>query len=129
MKLEQYTGEWSDDDRDANFKAEVAEYTRNDPLPTLERLSANTGIPVGALVRYVLVRWAGEGSEALLALGPRLVERLWAVVEAAEAEDSDEARLRAYDTLRQMISWLRVPLEPSPVQAGEGAATRAGESP
>ncbi len=111
MQLEQYRGPWDPDDRDANFKAQVVEYTRNDPLPTLERLSANTGIPVGALVRYVLVRWAGEGSEALLQLGPRLVERLWAVVAEAEAEDTDEARLRAYEQLRQMISWLRVPLD------------------
>jgi hypothetical protein len=110
MKLEPYTDTWADDDRDANFKAQVAEYTRNDPLPTLERLSANTGIPVGALARYVLVRWEAEGSEALMALGPRLVERLWLVVTEAEADGSDAARLRAYDTLRQMISWLRVPL-------------------
>ena len=111
MELEQYTGPWSDDDRDANFKAQVAEYTRNDPLPTFEQLSRNTGIPVGALVRYVLVRWAAEGSEALMALGPALVERLWRVVSDAEDADTDEARLRAYDQLRQMISWLRVPLE------------------
>jgi hypothetical protein len=112
MELEQYTGPWEPDDRDANFKAQVAEYTRNDPLPTLQTLSANTGIPVGALVRFVLVRWAAEGSEALLALGPRMVERLWAVVAEAEQRDTDEARLQAYDQLRQMLSWLRVPLEP-----------------
>ena len=110
MELEQYTGTWDDDDRDANFKAQVAEYTRNDPLPTLTALSANTGIPVGALARYILVRWAAEGSEALLALGPTLVERLWRVVEDAEHAGDDDARLRAYDQLRQMISWLRVPL-------------------
>ena len=110
MELERYTGTWNDDDPDANFKAQVAEYTRNDPLPTLTTLSANTGIPVGALARYILVRWAGEGSEALLALGPTLVDRLWQVVEAAENDGSDAARLRAYDQLRQMISWLRVPL-------------------
>ena len=111
MELEQFTGSWDDGDPDANFKAQVAEYTRNDPLPTLETLSANTGIPVGALARYILVRWAAEGSEALLALGPSLVNRLWSVVAEAEAHDSDKARLRAYDQLRQMISWLRVPLD------------------
>ena len=111
MQLERYTGPWDDDDRDANFKAQVAEYTRTDPLPTFERLSTNTGIPVGALVRYVLVRWAAEGSEALMALGPRLVDRLWNVVVEAETDGSDAARLRAYDALRQMISWLRVPLD------------------
>ena len=111
MKLEQFSGSWDDNDPDANFKAQVAEYTRNDPLPTLETLSANTGIPVGALARYILVRWAAEGSEALLALGPSLVNRLWSVIAQAEEHDSDEARLRAYDQLRQMISWLRVPLD------------------
>ena len=114
MELEQYRGTWDPDDPDANFKAEVAEYTRNDPLPTFEQLSRNTGIPVGALVRYVLVKWTAEGSEALLAAGPRLVERMWGVVEAAEAEATDAARLRAYDTLRHMIGWLRVPLADDP---------------
>jgi hypothetical protein len=121
MELERYTGTWDDDDRDANFKAQVAEYTRTDPLPTLERLSTNTGIPVGALVRYVLVRWAAEGSEALMALGPRLVERLWNVVVEAESDGSDAARLQAYDTLRQMISWLRVPLDDDATRA-DGSA-------
>jgi hypothetical protein len=112
VQLETWSGPWDPDDPDANFKREVAEYTRNDPLPTLERLSANTGIPVGALVRYALVKWTAEGSEALLALGPTLVGRLWAVVERAEAAGTDEDRLEAYDTLREMLSWLRAPLEP-----------------
>jgi hypothetical protein len=110
MDLAPYTGTWAEDDPDANFKAEVAAYTRTDPLPTFEQLSANTGVPVGALVRYVLVKWAAEGSEALLALGPRTVDRLWAVVEEAEAAGTDEARLGAYEVLRQMIGWLRAPL-------------------
>lgn len=117
MELERYTGPWPDDDPDANFKAHVAEYSRNDPLPTLETLSRNTGIPVGALARYILVRWEAEGSEALMATGPRMVERLWQVVSDAEADGSDAAKLQAYDTLRQMISWLRVPLD----DAGESA--------
>ena len=89
----------------------MREYTRNDPLPTFETLSRNTGIPIGALIRYALVQWTAEGSEALLATGPTFVGRLWDVVTAAEDEDTDEARLRAYDQLRQMISWLRVPLD------------------
>lgn len=111
VQLHRYDAEWSPEDPDANFKAAVAEWTVQDPLPTFQQLSANTGIPVGALVRYVLVRWAAEGSEALLHLGPRTVERLWQVVEDAEAADSDEARLAAYDQLRQMLSWLRAPLD------------------
>ena len=111
VSLERYCGQWSDADSDANLKAEVAEYTRADPLPTLENLSAATGIPVGALVRYVLVKWTAEGSEALLALGPTTVERMWSHVEAAEQAGTDEARLAAYDALRQMLAWLRAPLQ------------------
>jgi hypothetical protein len=107
---EPWTGTWAPDDPDANFKRDVAERTRLDPMETLVRLSANTGIPTDALVRYILVRWASEGSDALMALGPRTVERMWSVIAAAEEEGSDEARLAAYDTLRQMVSWLRVPL-------------------
>lgn len=110
MKLEPYEDRWDDDHPHANFKREVAEYSRADPLPTIENLSRATGVPVGALVRYVLVKWTAEGSEALLAMGPRMVERLWQVVEQAEAAGTDEARLAAYDTLRQMIGWLRAPL-------------------
>ena len=107
IQLQRYTGDWADDDPDANFKREVAEYTRADPLPTLEQLAANTGVPVGALVRYVLVKWTAEGSEALLAMGPRTFERMWAAIERAEAEGTDQARLQAYDVLRQMVAWLR----------------------
>jgi len=111
MKLERYTGTWADDDPDANFKREVAEYTRNDPLPMLEQFSENLGIPIGALVRYVLVRWTSEGSEALLQMGPRMVRRLNEVCERAEAEGTDAARLAAYDQLRQMLAWVAIPLE------------------
>lgn len=111
MELQPFTGAWEPDDPDANFKAQVAEYSRIDPLPTLETLSRNTGIPVGALARYILVRWAAEGSETLMALGPRTVERMHQVVAAAEADGSVEAKLQAFDTVRAMISWLRAPLD------------------
>lgn len=108
--LEPYEGSWEDDDPDANFKREVAEYTRADPLETLTSLAVKTGVPVGSLVQYILVKWAAEGSEALLALGPRTVERLWAVMAEAEDTGTDEARLAAYDVVRQMVDWLRAPL-------------------
>jgi hypothetical protein len=39
-----------------------------------------------------------------------MVHRLWAPVEEAEEAGSDVARLEAYEQLRQMISWLRLPL-------------------
>ena len=55
-------------DRHANFRADVECYTKTDPMPTLRKLSASTDIPVETLVRYVLVKWAASGSEALLAM-------------------------------------------------------------
>lgn len=110
VRLERYTGPWADDDPDANFKAEVALYAHVDPLGTVRNLAGHLGVPEGALVRYVLARWATEGSGGLLELGPAMVRRLWGVVEEAEEEGTDEARLRAYDQLRQMLSWLRLPL-------------------
>ncbi|HUH06815.1 MAG TPA: DUF6027 family protein [Egibacteraceae bacterium] len=108
--LEPFSGPWDDDDPDANFKREVAEYTRADPMPALHRLSSALGIPVGALARYVLVKWEAEGSEALLSAGPRTVERMWSMIERAESDGSDESRLAAYHALREIIAWLRVPL-------------------
>ena len=62
--LAPYRDTWPADDLDANFKAEVACYTSADPLPTLENLSRSTGIPVGCLARYILVKWTASGSEA-----------------------------------------------------------------
>lgn len=107
-----WSGPWDGDDPDANFKHEVALYSTADPLATLETLSANLQIPVGGLVHYVLARWASDGSATLLELGPNMVERMWAHVEAAETDGTDGARLAAYGALCQMISWLRLPLAP-----------------
>ena len=111
LTLEGWTGPWPDDDKDANFKADVAAHAHLDPLGTLTNLSNGTGIPVGALAHYVLCRWASEGSSALLELGPRMIRRLREPIEAAEAEGTDEARLAAYDQLRQMTDWLNFPLD------------------
>ena len=49
-----------------------------------------------------------------------MVQRLWDVCERAEGEATDESRLAAYDQLRQMLSWLRLPL----VDPDEPTATR-----
>src|SRR6059036_2161033 len=106
MKLVRYEDTWTADDPHANFKAEVANYTATDPLPALEQLSAATGIPVPCLARYVLVKWAASGSEALLAMGPVVFEQLRQHVARAEATGADAARLEAYHALRQMIAWL-----------------------
>jgi hypothetical protein len=110
VELVRYDGPWAPDDPDANFKQDVALYSKLEPLDTLRALSANVDIPVGALVRYVLGRWASAGSESLLAVGPSVVERMWTACESAEAAGTDDARMAAYEQLRQMLSWLREPL-------------------
>lgn len=111
IRLERWTGPWPDDDPDANFKAEVALYALTDPLETLEMLSANLSIPLGALVRYVLARWASGGADAVLELGPSTVTRMWQACEDAERTGTDEARLAAFRQVHQMLSWSRVPLQ------------------
>jgi hypothetical protein len=110
IRLEAWKGPWPDDDPDANFKAEIASYALVDPLETVSRLAANIDVPVGAIVRYVLARWASAGSEALLHAGPSTIERMWGICERADAAGTPEARLEAYEELRSIISWLRTPL-------------------
>jgi hypothetical protein len=105
-----WNGTWPDNDPDANFKADVALYSHVDPMSTIGNLAAAMDIPEGALVQYVLAKWATAGSGGLLDLGPSMVHQLWAVIERAEAGDTDAGRLEGYEQLRQMISWLRVPL-------------------
>jgi hypothetical protein len=111
IDLVRWSGPWADDDPDANFKSDVALYTMLDPLTTIEALSRSTGIPVGALVRYVLARWAAAGSESLLSAGPSVIERMWTTICAAEETGTTDARLAAYDVVRQMVAWLRAPLD------------------
>ncbi|HVK06905.1 MAG TPA: DUF6027 family protein [Armatimonadaceae bacterium] len=105
-EMEPYRDRWEADDPHANFKAEVAAYTVTDPLPTLEELSRATGIPVPCLVRYVLVKWAASGAEALLAMTPIALRQMREHVERAEAAGTDAARLEAYAALRAMVAWL-----------------------
>jgi len=111
VRLERWTGPWADDDPDANFKADIALYANVDPLGTITNLAENIGVPIGAVCRYVLAKWATGGSGGLLELGPTMVHRLAAVCDDAEAVGTDSARLAAYDQLRQMVTWLRLPLE------------------
>lgn len=119
VRLERWNGPWAPDDPDANFKAEIALYSRVDPVGTIRGLSENIDVPVGALCRYVLARWATGGSGGLLELGPTMVHRLSAVCEAAEADGTDEARLAAYAALRDIASWLRLPLDDPSVYGDE----------
>ncbi|MCZ6534353.1 MAG: DUF6027 family protein [Chloroflexi bacterium] len=122
ISLEVYQGPWAPDDKDANFKEEVAHYSRVDPMTTLDRMSHNLGIPVGALVRYILVKWAASGSEGLMEIGPRVVRQMEGMLNKAEAAGTNEARLDAYHALAQIISWLKVPLDSPqrPIAQGKG---------
>ena len=110
VELTAWVGPWSDDDPDANFKSDVALYGNVDPMTTIEALAGAMGMPPGAVVRYVLAKWASAGSGGLLELGPSMVHRLWGVIDEAEQAGTDEARMAAYEQLRQMVSWLRLPL-------------------
>lgn len=108
MNLYPYTDSWPADDPHANFKADVAAYTAADPLPTLENLSKATGVPVPCLVRYVLVKYAASGADALLTMSPIVVQQMADHVAKAETAGTEAARLAAYDALRQMIRWLQL---------------------
>ncbi len=110
ITLVAWNGPWAPEDPDANFKADVALYSHVDPVTTISRLAGAMGIPEGAVVHYVLAKWASAGSGGLLELGPSMVHRLWAPLKLAEEVGTDGARLEAYEQLRQMISWLRLPL-------------------
>ncbi|MGI9644250.1 MAG: DUF6027 family protein [Ilumatobacteraceae bacterium] len=111
VELAIWDGPWPDDDPDANFKSDVALYSRLDPLSTISNLGRSIDVPVGALCRYVLAKWASAGAEALMALGPTAVTRLWETVDEAERAGTDDARLAAYERLRAQISWLRAGFE------------------
>ena len=111
ITLEPYRGQWPPDDPDAGFRQAVAEYSAIDPMPTLEELGRRKGIPVGALVAFVLARYCASGSEALLYAGPVVVRQMGEIVRKAEAADTDAARLDAYRALAAIVSWLKVPLE------------------
>jgi hypothetical protein len=66
-----------------------------DPMPTFERLSAETGIPVDDLVHHALTRWVAAGSEALMAVAPTVLRQLF---DAAGRED--------WDAVRGLLTWL-----------------------
>ena len=76
VSLVRWSGPWDSDDPDANFKEEVAAYGLLEPLDTITQLSESLDIPVGALVRYVLAKWATGGSEGMLHIGGTSVQRM-----------------------------------------------------
>jgi hypothetical protein len=111
VTLEAYRGQWPPDDPDAGFRQLVTEYSAIDPMPTLAELGRRKGIPVGALVAFVLARYCASGSEALLYTGPVVVRQMEEIVRRAEGTGTDAARLEAYRALAAIVSWLGVPLE------------------
>jgi len=111
LVLKPWRGSWDIDDPDANFKEEVVAYGLLDPLETLNGLADSLDIPIGALARYVLAKWATGGSEGMLHLGSSTVQRMHDACRKAEEADTDNARLAAYNEVKQMIDWLYVPIE------------------
>ena len=65
-------------------------------MPTFERLSQETGVPVEDLVHHALVRWVSEGSEALMSIDPRVLGQL---TEACDRED--------WAAVAGIVGWLR----------------------
>jgi hypothetical protein len=114
VTLEPWTGPVDDNVPHANFKREVAGGALVDPLPTLRNLADFVGLPLGAVCRHALVRWTSAGSDALLEIGPRWVQRLGEPIARAEAADTDEARLAAYEELRSLLGWLAAGVEEGP---------------
>jgi hypothetical protein len=107
VELARWDGTWAEDDPFAGLKADVAAYGHLDPLETLRGLSEASGVPTGALARYVLARWASGGNEALLELGVSGVDHLARAIDEAEVAGTDAARLRAYAVVREIVGWLR----------------------
>jgi hypothetical protein len=70
-----------------------------DPMPTFQKLSRTTGVPVDTLVHHALVRWASAGSEALMATEPQALRDL---IDARRRED--------WPTVAGIIDWLEAGL-------------------
>lgn len=124
LHLIPWTGPWDDDDPDANFKAEVASHSLAEPMGTLRNLAANLDIPVGALARSILAKWASGGAEGLLELGPPTVQRMRNAVRDAELQGTAEARLVAYEQLRTMLEWLGHGLDEPATTYPQGGSVR-----
>jgi hypothetical protein len=78
------------------FANAVAGSLLQDPRPTFERLSGETGVPIDDLIHHALVRWVSAGAEALLAIEPKVLDDL---LEARRRED--------WAAVAGMIDWLK----------------------
>jgi hypothetical protein len=70
-----------------------------DPRPTFEQLGKEVGLPAEDLMHHALVRWVAAGSEALMALEPRVLQEL---VDARKRED--------WAAVAGIIDWLETGL-------------------
>jgi hypothetical protein len=61
---------------DRRFQEAVGLSKRVDPLPTLRALAESTGVAFEDVVHHALVRYAADGAEALLAVGPHSLREL-----------------------------------------------------
>ncbi len=107
-KIELRPYDWAYDrtDKDANFKQEVVDYTRADPMPAVDAMCQKLDIPVGAIVRYALAKWANSGASSLLELGPQQARHMSDIVRGAEETGEDKERLKALDSLSEIVSRL-----------------------
>ena len=71
-------------DADQNFRDAVRASLLVDPRPTFENLAANTGLTYEEVVHHALVRYAGSGAEALLAIDPPVLRDLIAAGKAGD---------------------------------------------
>jgi len=117
-QLIRWDGTWAADDPNAKFKAEVALFAHIDPLPPFEVLSKLTGIPVGALLRFVAAKYMTAGSETLLRVGASQIEALLDECDVAETADTDAARLEAYNRIQGRLRWLASGIDPPDPMAG-----------
>jgi hypothetical protein len=87
------------DDKDRNFRDDVALSLHVDPRPTLENLARNTGLTYDEVAHYALVRYASSGAEALLAIEPMALRQL---IDARKAND--------WAAVGAIIDWLEAGL-------------------
>jgi len=90
----------AEQDPDAGFREQVRLAGLVDPMPTLQALAKHTGTEVEDLVHLALVRYASDGAEALLALGPASLREL---VRARQTED--------WARVAGIIDWLQAGFE------------------
>lgn len=81
------------------FAHQVEQARAVDPMPTFERLSRATHVPVDDLTHYALVRWTSAGAEALMMVEPQALRDL---IDARRRED--------WKAVAGIIDWLEAGL-------------------